>query len=73
EFGELLQHPGEEYIYVLSGVIAVHTDFYDPVVLQSGESIYVDSSMGHAYVTESCAEATVLAVCSSHCARPQSG
>ena len=73
EFGELLRHSGEEYIYVLSGVIAVHTAFYDPVVLKSGESIYVDSSMGHAYVAEGCEEATVLAVCSSRCTRPQGG
>jgi len=73
EFGELLRHSGEEYIYVLSGVIAVHTAFYDPVVLRTGESIYVDSSMGHAYVTQGCEEATVLAVCSSRCTRPHGG
>lgn len=65
EFGELVRHAGEEYIYVLEGGIAVHTEFYDPVVLKSGESIYVDSTMGHAYVAEGCDEATVLAVCSS--------
>ncbi len=65
EFGELVQHSGEEYIYVLEGAIAVHTAFYDTVILKSGESIYVDSNMGHAYVAEGCEEATVLAVCSS--------
>jgi transcriptional regulator with XRE-family HTH domain len=65
EFGELMRHSGEEYIYVLEGAIAVHTAFYDPVILKTGESIYVDSSMGHAYVAEGCDEATVLAVCSS--------
>ena len=65
EFGELVRHPGEEYIYVLVGSITVHTEFYDPVVLQSGESIYVDSNMGHAYVAEGCDEATVLGICSS--------
>ncbi len=65
EFGELVQHSGEEYIYVLEGAIAVHTSFYDPVILQVGESIYVDSTMGHAYLAEGCEEATVLAVCSS--------
>ena len=27
EFGELVQHSGEEYIYVLEGAIAVHTSF----------------------------------------------
>lgn len=65
EFGELVHHSGEEYVYVLEGGITVHTEFYDPVVLKSGESIYVDSNMGHAYTAEGCDEATVLAVCSS--------
>jgi mannose-6-phosphate isomerase-like protein (cupin superfamily) len=65
EFGELVHHSGEEYIYVLEGSITVHTEFYDPVVLKCGESIYVDSNMGHAYVAEGCDEATVLGVCSS--------
>jgi transcriptional regulator with XRE-family HTH domain len=65
EFGELVRHPGEEYIYVLEGSIMVHTEFYDPVVLKAGESIYVDSNMGHAYVAEGCDEATVLGICSS--------
>jgi transcriptional regulator with XRE-family HTH domain len=65
EFGELIQHSGEEYIYVLEGAIAVHTSFYDPVILKVGESIYVDSTMGHAYIAAGCDEATVLAVCSS--------
>ncbi|QAY78002.1 helix-turn-helix domain-containing protein [Sphingosinicella sp. BN140058] len=66
QFGELVRHPGEEYIHVLEGRIEVHTEFYDPVVLDKGESIYIDSNMGHAYiVAESCDEATVLGVCSS--------
>jgi len=66
EFGDLVRHSGEEYVYVLDGRIEVHTEFYDPVVLEQGESIYIDSQMGHAYVVaEGCDEATVLGVCSS--------
>ena len=66
EFGELVRHSGEEFIYVLQGAIEVHTEFYDPVVLHEGESIYIDSNMGHAYIAaEGCTEATVLGVCSS--------
>ena len=66
EFGALVHHSGEEYIYVLKGGIKVLTEFYDPVVLKVGESIYIDSNMGHAYVTaEGCDEATVLGMCSS--------
>jgi transcriptional regulator with XRE-family HTH domain len=66
EFGELVRHSGEEFIYVLDGAVEVHTEFYDPLVLHAGESIYIDSAMGHAYVAaEGCDEALVLAVCSS--------
>src|SRR3954471_9799007 len=66
EFGELVRHSGEEFIYVLEGNVSVHTEFYDPVVLHAGESIYIDSNMGHAYIAaEGCDEALVLTVCSS--------
>lgn len=66
EFGELVHHSGEEYIFVIEGQIEVHTEFYDPIVLEAGESVYIDSNMGHGYVAaEGCDEATVLAVCSS--------
>ena len=55
-----------EYIHVLEGTIVVHTEFYDPVTLKSGEAIYIDSNMGHAYVAaDDCDEALVLGVCSS--------
>lgn len=66
EFGELVHHSGEEYVYVLEGRVEIHTEFYDPIVLEAGESIYIDSNMGHGYVAaEGCEEATVLGVCSS--------
>ena len=66
EFGELVSHSGEEFIYVIKGRIVVHTQFYDPVTLEEGQAIYIDSDMGHAYVTASgCHEAEVLGVMSS--------
>ena len=66
EFGDLVHHHGEEFIYVIEGSIDVHSEFYDPVTLKQGEGIYLDSSMGHAYVAaEGCEEAVVLGVCSS--------
>ncbi len=64
EFGDLLRHSGEEFIYVLEGAIEVHTEFYEPVVLEVGESIYLDSSMGHAYVSVGDGDAKILGVCS---------
>jgi transcriptional regulator with XRE-family HTH domain len=66
EFGDLVRHSGEEFVYVLDGSIEVHTEFYDPVTLEEGESIYIDSNMGHAYLAANgCAEATTIGVCSS--------
>ena len=66
EFGDLISHAGEEYIHVLEGAIIVHSEFYDPVTLKTGEAIYIDSSMGHAYIAAAdCDEALVLGVCSS--------
>ena len=66
EFGELVHHSGEEYIHVLEGRAEVHTEFYDPIVLEAGESVYIDSNMGHAYIAaEGCDEVLLLGVCSS--------
>lgn len=66
QFGALVEHAGEEYVYVLKGRIIVTTEFYDPVTLDEGQSIYLDSTMGHAYLAaEGCDEAEVLGVMSS--------
>lgn len=65
EFGELIRHQGEEFIYVLEGSIEVHLQFYTPVTLQAGQGIYIDSTMGHAYIAKDCESALILAVCSS--------
>jgi transcriptional regulator with XRE-family HTH domain len=65
EFGELVRHQGEEFIFVLEGTIEVHLQFYTPVVLTAGQGIYIDSTMGHAYLAKDCESALVLGVCSS--------
>lgn len=64
EFGEQVRHRGEEFLYVLEGQVEVHLQFYTPVVLKQGEGVYLDSTMGHAYVAKDCESALVLAVCS---------
>jgi len=66
EFGDLVHHSGEEYIHVLEGRAEVHTEFYDPIVLEAGQAVYIDSNMGHAYIAaEGCEEVLLLGVCSS--------
>lgn len=65
EFGPLIKHAGEEFLYVLEGIIEVHTEHYAPIRLGKGESIYIDSTMGHAYLAVGDGDGFVLAVCSS--------
>src|SRR6185437_13070243 len=65
EFGELVPHKGEEFIYVLEGTIEVHLQFYTSVTLTAGQGVYLDNAMGHAYTAKDCESAVVLAVCSS--------
>lgn len=64
EFGELIRHSGEEYTFVLEGEVDVHTSVYAPVRLSAGDSIYLDSTMGHAYLAASDGPCRVLAICS---------
>lgn len=65
EFGELIRHPGEEFIYVLEGEVEVHSEYYEPFRLTTGQSVYIDSGMGHAYIAVGSTSASVLCVCSS--------
>ena len=63
ELGGLVRHAGEEYLYVLSGRMELHSDLYAPLELGPGDSVYFDSGMAHGYVRTSTEPCTVLAVC----------
>lgn len=63
EFGELLRHAGEEFVYVLEGSLIVHTEFYNPARLEEGDSVYIDSTMGHAYLVAEGEVCRFLSVC----------
>jgi transcriptional regulator with XRE-family HTH domain len=58
-------HAGEEYIYIISGEVQMHTEFYVPVALQTGDSAYIDSMMAHAFVNIGAGAAKMLSVCLS--------
>jgi transcriptional regulator with XRE-family HTH domain len=62
EFDHWSQHRGEEFVYVLSGAIEIHTEHYAPFRLASGESAYFDSSMRHVYISVGKTDARVLSV-----------
>lgn len=64
EFGEMIRHAGEEFCYVLEGTLELHTEFYAPVTLEVGDSIYFDSGMGHAYISVGDTPCKILCICS---------
>lgn len=63
EFPDLVRHPGEECVYVISGAVEMHLEFYAPIRLEAGDSVYFDGRMGHAYVSVSEADAQILNIC----------
>ena len=64
EFGEWVRHDGEEFLYVLTGIITLYTEFYEPIEMRRGDSAYYDASMGHNVVSISEDDATILWVTS---------
>jgi transcriptional regulator with XRE-family HTH domain len=60
EFGPLLKHPGEEFVFVIKGKVEVHTEVYSPEKLEAGDSLYLDSRMGHAYLNAAEGETLIL-------------
>lgn len=64
ELGGLLSHKGEEYIYVLEGTMELHSEFYEPLRLSKGDSVYFDSGMAHGYVHCGDTPCQVLVICS---------
>jgi hypothetical protein len=68
EFGPLLRHAGEEYFLVTSGRIYLHTEFYAPEILEEGDGVYLDSTMGHAYLNAGDEPARGVCLCTSESA-----
>jgi transcriptional regulator with XRE-family HTH domain len=62
EFDQLLRHEGDEFAFVLEGVVDVHTEVYAPLRLLSGQSVFFDSSVGHAYVNAGTGIARILTI-----------
>lgn len=58
----MIAHSGEEFFYVLNGSIEVHTEHYNPVRLDEGDSAYLDSSMAHTLVAVDGEDADILMV-----------
>ena len=65
DFPDWDRHESEDFLYVLSGCVVLYTEFYEPLTLAEGDSIYYDGRMGHACISTSEENATMLWVSSS--------
>lgn len=64
EFDGWVRHDGEEFLYILTGVVRLITEFYEPVDMRRGDSAYYDASMGHNVISLSEEDASILWVTS---------
>ena len=64
DFDGWIRHDGEEFLYVLTGVVKLYTEFYEAIELRRGDSAYYDATMGHNVVSVSQDDATILWVTS---------
>jgi transcriptional regulator with XRE-family HTH domain len=60
EFDGWVRHDGEEFLYVLTGVVKLFTEFYEPLEMRRGDSAYYDATMGHNVISTSEEDATIL-------------
>jgi mannose-6-phosphate isomerase-like protein (cupin superfamily) len=54
------RHDGEEFVYVLSGAVELHTEYYEPAMLSAGDCFYIDSRMRHRVINHGETDAEVL-------------
>jgi len=64
QFGGLPSHEGEEFVFVVSGTVVLHSEHYEPLTLGPGDSAYFDSRAGHALVSAGDEDAKIVWVCS---------
>ena len=64
DFAGWVRHDGEEFLFVLTGVVRLYTEFYEPIDLRRGDSAYYDATMGHDVISLSDEDATILWVTS---------
>ncbi|MGF1687599.1 XRE family transcriptional regulator [Photobacterium japonica] len=65
DYPDWIRHDGEEFLLVLAGEVMFYTEFYEPVSLCEGDSVYYDANMGHMLTSVSEADALILWVTAS--------
>lgn len=60
EYSDWVRHDGEEFLLILTGEVLFYSEFYEPVRMQEGDSVYYDANMGHMLVSVSDEDAHIL-------------
>jgi len=60
DYSDWVRHDGEEFLLILDGEALFYSEFYEPVPLKAGDSVYYDANMGHMLVSTSDEDAHIL-------------
>ena len=60
EYNDWVRHDGEEFLMVISGDVMFYSEFYEPVPMSEGDSMYYDANMGHMLISISTEDALIL-------------
>ncbi len=63
EFANFISHPGEEFVYVLSGKLTFQIEGQPARLLFAGDCVYFDSRLGHVYLSTGSEDAEILVTC----------
>lgn len=65
QMGSMTSHVGEEFVLVLKGKIRIFSEYYEPIDLAENDSIYLDSTMKHGYMSLVEPSSSIMVCCSS--------
>jgi len=72
DFPDFIRHAGEEFVFLLAGMLELRFENGKVFTLKPGDSLYFDSSVGHVYISVGDEDAEVLVCCvDTDDARPQ--
>ncbi|MFA0506353.1 helix-turn-helix domain-containing protein [Vibrio sp. 10N.222.54.B12] len=60
EYNDWVRHDGEEFLMIISGDVMFYSEFYEPVPMSEGDSMYYDANMGHMLISTSTEDALIL-------------
>lgn len=63
DFPDYIRHPGEEFVFLLQGKLELHFESGEIFTLNTGDSLYFDSSVGHIYLSAGDGDAEALVCC----------